>query len=762
MEIYYKKLDVIHLHGRRKDGVHPELSVIIEEPLETCDCDLFCKLIHADCAGREYLILREYNGKRRTISYMQDKLLAMISRDWVVKNRKISERFMNDEREALRAKIESMEFANQTQIRPYTNYAASPRSETLVYPRYLFNLYKRFDHWYLNRILGCDINSGTGDYTPGFLATNVWQEVQEGGEVILKGVPWASSISVKGGICSLKVLALRVCSVFNRTFGGSKYGPRANFTLDGLEQKIPTLLKKFQKRTHTVQPHANMLSSLTGRAMVLLYDKLGVDKYKSTQTFKFEESIKRLKIPTTTSAGNMAGIVRHTKHLADIRIVYTVNGKKVIQDERSDDAIRMMVRDIRKGQSIKLLDRAWVITYKSEVLYATNGAEEMKFPSKVRIYLIPTTTFYKISKMVHGYRQIIERGDLIQIGINWWNGGAYRFANRFRYNSKRHIRCEGDFRGLDTSLKMHYLMLYVVSSDYYYNKEGDYDIYKAFLKIVASNLSVRVTHLHSGLWRIMAGMMPSGAYETSHGDSWIVALIFFQYFVYTMIRYPEKEAIIMNSLKSGDIDLAIYGDDFHWMIPESLHSCMNIDKLHDFVSTYLEMQMRDTKTLYRFLSVPDNVTGSLAVTGATYLSRYFIHVRDLDVVAKQTSLVVPYRDFYKTANKFAFGLGYARNIKDHILASIGMAYDTFGTNFVAYSFCKFMFDELVKKMGTSFDYLYEYLGTTGKDISGVLRKVGVSPDQLKEGFPSRSKLLSMHSLDVVKHYEREAPDIPNL
>jgi hypothetical protein len=140
-----------------------------------------------------------------------------------------------------------------------------------------------------------------------------------------------------------------------------------------------------------------------------------------------------------------------------------------------------------------------------------------------------------------------------------------------------------------------------------------------------------------------------------------------------------------------------------------------------------------------------------------FLSKYFVD-RDLITTRKDLPKVLPYRHFSKIIKKYAHGDGSSRTTVDYILAAIGMVYDSFGTNPLSYDFCYFMYTRNMAALGVSdfFDLVTRYRDSfTGKSLDNMLKKCGIPLSELKDGFPSKRKLLDMHINDPDKHIMRD-------
>jgi hypothetical protein len=476
-----------------------------------------------------------------------------------------------------------------------------------------------------------------------------------------------------------------------------------------------------------------------------------LEKYKNKKVFHFcEDDVTSMVIPLDTSSGNRAGPKVVHEH-GGVLVKFTVAGTKFLQQERAKREVLRMIEAFQNDIEYDLTDKAWIITFKPEVLFGKTLEEQAKFRDKVRIYFIPSTEYYLLARLMQGYRQKVERGNVIRIGMTWWYGGAYDFAKYFRYDKGDTIWYMGDFTGLDSSIKFQLLMLYSYSAKYYYRTGGDEKLYDYLLGKSAIHLSAKITNVFGRVWRYMFGVMPSGAYETSHGDSWIVALLYFTYFLMMSIKYPAQCDEIIRCVEELLIMVSIYGDDSVLGVPKHLQDYVNIHGFADFCTQYFDMSLRDLETITEFLAVPDVRTGELMSSGVVFLQRSFISKDHIDTLGVDVPDVLPYRGLRKIVQKSVFGSGDLKHPVEHLVSFIGMAYDTQGTNVVAYRYCRFMYEYILKQINMEFDEAISLIDCFGnKTMVKLMRKMGLSIDQICEGFPTRERLMKMHVYDASK------------
>jgi len=718
---------------------------------EVCECDCYAYVRQVDAL----YISRRYEGNvRRSVKAMHYHLCALIANDWTMNGSKLVPTNYAIEDEELRIRVHDFKGMNVRSISPYFITHRKPSESSVVINLDIAMYYKAFDIYYMRMITRKDINVK-------FFQDNVWQAIYErkGGLRQIKGLdgtmglPWAPT-----KVDSLLVLCLKTLSVFNKVYGGLSNGtPNLSYSLENFNVKLFPVVEKLKKPTHTMNGVGQFLGAYTSRVLSMIVKLLKVEGFKQSKIWKFENELEKSKnVPLGSSSGLKPGGVKEFV-IDGVKYRVTHGGNKYLQMEYAIQEIWKMRNLAVGGEPVVLRDRAWSIVFKNEIIAGMTLAEIYKAANKMRTVNIPGAVLAISQRMVHGFRQNIERGNHIAIGISYWNGGANNIANRMHYNEEGYTYYTGDFSALDTSIKAHLLLIYSVFTRYYYKNEGDYDVFEKFLQMVATNLTFKVVHLYADVWKTIYGGMPSGAYETSHGDSWIVMFTMILFFFHQGNQYPSRMLDINNCLISEQLFFYIYGDDSLWCVPDRLTDIINIYLYADFVEQFFQMTMRDLEETKNFLSVPDHVGGDLQVSNCVFLSKYFVD-RDLITTRKDLPKVLPYRHFSKIIKKYAHGDGSSRTTVDYILAAIGMVYDSFGTNPLSYDFCYFMYTRNMAALGVSdfFDLVTRYRDSfTGKSLDNMLKKCGIPLSELKDGFPSKRKLLDMHINDPDKHIMRD-------
>lgn len=448
-----------------------------------------------------------------------------------------------------------------------------------------------------------------------------------------------------------------------------------------------------------------------------------------------------------SSSGLRAG--SHETITGELPTKFVVNGKKIDTGCYAKKQLKYIIgllRDHRYNEVKRELDTAWKIELKDEHYRKICETQEEydKFKDKVRDFFIPSHLMYLMSYITQKDRQMFERGDIIKIGHKWFGGGAQRIADFLKVNDDDAVFCDADFDGLDTTLSRTLLEMYCMSSLYYYSPSSpDYELFANLLKICTANLTCKPTYMGSDIWRYIVGSMPSGAFQTSHGDSWCVALMFFTFIRYQISTNPHLKGKIEQALKDGKIMIIVYGDDLIYRIPRAFLSVLGISKWKIFLDKYTAMRLRDVREDIPFFSVP-NEQGELDVTGVVFLKRYFIKTPRNLVMKHKLATVLPYRPTSSVDFKIAYGASANRHSAVcEMISMIGMAYDTMGTNPRTYELCEDIFDNVSAQLG-EIDLGKALQEMDARYITRIIRKYSVQWDDLAKGFPSQEKLMMLH------------------
>jgi len=340
----------------------------------------------------------------------------------------------------------------------------------------------------------------------------------------------------------------------------------------------------------------------------------------------------------------------------------------------------------------------------------------------------------------------------VKIGMSWWHGGAQAFADQMKYTNPEMRYGDGDFKAFDTSVNMFLLGLYETQARVYLNKEvSNMKLFDVLLNIATNNICAKITHIIGRTWRMIFGVMPSGAFETSHGNSWILGLLWFSFFEYVCMMYPHRAVQLNKLFDDGLIEFPDYGDDHVPAVHSSVHDILCEAEFGKFVQKYFDMEIRNLRNSIPFLSVPD-AFGGLKKEGVTFLKTFFI-LRP-EYMPKHLPDVVPFRKISDCLVKLGWGNSPRLSLADYCVATIGLVYDSKGTNLPFYEICRQIFDYTFQVAGFTdmrdVRKAFFAFGTDGarKDLTKILRKCHITVDEIFKGFPRIEELWEMHTYDA--------------
>jgi len=449
------------------------------------------------------------------------------------------------------------------------------------------------------------------------------------------------------------------------------------------------------------------------------------------------------------SGGIAAGGTRKGEYKGTKISVHS-SGQKVYMAIPALRKLHRLLVQVRRGDMSSLESIVCVIKAKSEwklgQFKTYKELEDMML--KIREFYIPEQSHSFLGILLNESRMLLERNNIIRIGMKFWWGGAeclYRYLNG---HIPGFIYVDGDITGLDKHIQDWMLLLYCMGVYPYYDwstlNEKDIRFLENILTVWAANVcSKLVCHIGS-FWRYMHGQMYSGGKETSHGDSWIMAFLFFCYVQHIKQRCPNRAYLMDEFLSRGFITIVVYGDDHIWCAPDCLQDVMNHKTWKAFLKDHCHMTLRDENIYRSLLSVPDN-TGRLAVAGPKFLKRYFIK----NTFGDGLSSILPYKPIdEQLVRAMTTDSEVAAEL---IISLVGHAWDTQGTNEYSY--------DVIAEMYRRVSYFdprtpLEILKSLDVDdisntrLRRLIRKAGISHSEMFDHFPSLGDLRSRHVFDM--------------
>jgi len=742
--------------------------------------DLQVKLVEERFKGFMFRVSRYRDGEKQSDDDMYIEAFAIISSKWIMVQQNVVSAHNGDPNylEAI-IRIELGIPGNQRRGFSLFPCIRIPGERELpVPPKEVVSAYRSWDVAYWKRL---------GIVFFAFEWASIWKQIRIKDEVVYHGLAWEqygylNSADMKGKNTppTLKMLCMRELSWANLAFTGDKEGNYSVHTVSNLyPKKLPMMLERFDKPTRYITSNIKSTEYLWPGALDMLYYAMGTRKMFTTQVWDFDESRDQAvqAVRKDTAAGLRNGS-KAEETIGGVRFIASATGKKMEQLPYAIGEINKTREELIRNSKYVPQDAAASVALKDESFnkWGMAPADRLTLKWKLRPFYILSLFQYLMAAMLLKYRQVIERGRVIKVGINFWFGGAFALAMSVGFDDPDVVFEDGDFKHLDATIHMILLMLYVTQATVYFNWKGmttqNVMLLKAFFRICAERLSIKVTHTFSTIWTVIYGGMPSGAYETSHGDSWIVAFLYFLYVRQVMERHPERVSQIRELFRLYRCGIIVYGDDHVLYTHKDVHDIINETGFAKFVTEFWGMKIRDIHRA-NFLTVPNKYDGGIVESGIVFLKRYFVRREDVfspeEIRLHSMSPVLPYRPLGSLIMKLAYGKADEKSVIEYIVSAIGMAYDTQGTNRVAYEFCRHVYRTLSAGVhGHIHDKLKEFMdkiAREGKDqyITRLMRTAAISPNDIIRGFPRWSELIARHKYSRgISHFNGYAPEIEPL
>jgi len=488
---------------------------------------------------------------------------------------------------------------------------------------------------------------------------------------------------------------------------------------------------------------------LAPEALNLLYDMLGTRKYFGTQKFTFNP----YKIINSMSLDSGSGIRPGPTSIEVAEdVTASVIGKKTEQI-----SLAMTQLETWYEQTFNFKRRIHIPNYnvmkiKSERRFSYGGSATAcaDLEDKAREFFINGLLQQLTSEFASGFRMKLERGNVINVGRRWWYGGAWEFARFLNFDMLGMTWHEGDFKAYDKHVVDWLLMLYMANNRVYYDLKNMTDQEKyVFLRLheeIIFNMVCKVTCHITGAWRIINGIMWSGGKETSHGDSWITLFVFCLFLVYQIKKNPFYAKRIRMLIQMGFIRLGTYGDDHLFCAPETVAHLICEKEFQRVAFLLVGMVIQEPMTHTNFITTFSPVSGELIQVGPKFLKRYFIKSSDPELAP-----ILPFKPTHQTVCRLL--LAYKTHWFTLVLAAIGQVWDTMGTNPVAYKITKKIYNFARQKDVRTPIQIYDDLVQSGSNASylrGLLKKSGMTAEEMFSHFPSRQQIMERHVYNEIK------------
>jgi len=752
-----------------------------------CECNLEFKLLDPIFDNYAYTVKRSEYQTRQTMVAMIIRGLAHISSTWGLVSGRIVPISKRIDWEYVKICFSSQVFSNMIKIPPYFKKNSGTRSQNLVNPGPVIARGLKLWDCFVFSKFGMRPTISMLEDMGVFKVSKILNSAGSDWEFVENNL---KHLTLRAQIC-------RKMSSFNRVMTGGRYGQYQRSTLEDLyKTKLIHGLRKFDQPTNELNKKLRALAPIMKKAMDRMYAMMNVDKHIGQYQYDPDHDVFS-GIPSMSSAGCRAGISRRVLQDDGNYIAHTVAGKKIDQMEYAKRDYLETLEGAKKGIKVKRNDMAYVIVQKMEAvndysihekverLYCEYNEskyrcrdelikfekmlEELKL--KFRNYVIPFATDYMLVAHVQKHRQGIERDGPIRVGDSWWGSGGQRLMEYLQITDEqidaivkefgeffRPVIGDGDITGLDMGIKRFFMELYTITGGRYYKFKdmNDKQTYRIMVTHCLEAISARITHFFGDEWRVVMGQMPSGSYETSHGDSWIMLLLFNLFVQYVWEKNPHLRQVIDMCCKKGWQNIVVYGDDHITRTVKGLSKVLGEQAFVDFLAEFCDLLSRDVRENVTPLSELDNY-GGLKTKGIVFLKKYLIKTPSymkMDHVDMPS--VVPFRPLDTYLHRVAFGTSEDRTLIDQIMSTIGNAYDTMGTNLVAYNFLQHLYSQLVDNLGGSDNWeiiarmmhermLEMSIHNSQKDITKLMRKSSITMEEMLQGFPPLRNLIARNA-----------------
>jgi hypothetical protein len=355
-------------------------------------------------------------------------------------------------------------------------------------------------------------------------------------------------------------------------------------------------------------------------------------------------------------------------------------------------------------------------------------------PTKARLIFVVPYLSYLIDQWI--YRSAIEKTYCVPpVGIGWSksDGGChfifqhlaqYKYRDDERkvddpnYETYEWFAIEGDFEKLDFSLVAALLTIVGMIPLFHYDtRSPDYATLRFFMEWSADVLASKFLHMMTDEERMVIGMMFSGSFLTSWGDTvycWIGIELWAIYVKRCLTKLGLfKEAHHFSSI--WPLPFWIYGDDHIGYLPSYLYPYVvgkewkdrrpndKPNAFSDFLkrTVNLNLKMSDSAVYLgsNCLLTLVNRYGEVIKPGPKFLQRRMVYGEadsdmleaDADIIPKTIKCHRVTPDYYTRASNTVNGCTWAH----YVLKLRGLVVDTCGTNPEAYNFLKFVHDTVI-------------------------------------------------------------------
>lgn len=553
---------------------------------------------------------------------------------------------------------------------------------------------------------------------------------------------WGESVEIP----TLVAMCMRRESMFHWACGTTNGYPHVVAAMANLyPQKLARAILSMS-RSHLGDAPKAAFAHLN-EAMDLLYRKMRVDLTKK-DTYKLSLAVLKdmyMGASNGRSNGKKFEIKPTVEHPEPIKV--SPNGKKIDTFEQEVEAI---LEYLRTGKEPNI---PWVVPPKDEnfVGFDKQATDEKwaQWREKLRVFNIPCSIYILMERLVSHIRMFRERGWVIRIGHRWSHGGADTIAQCLGVTVETawiDQMCEGDAKLYDQTVVEQWVNLYWSSMSNFVDPESeDFPVFEQIVKFLLKNMIVRITQLFGSIWGFVKGGVPSGAYNTSHMDSWVMAMYFMLFAVYQLRTAPEEEQEQLEMELLTIIMIIVYGDDHLYNKGTGKGSIyFSATNFKHFMKKHFNVEMRDVKDGIPFCSKVKD--GWIINWGATFLKHQFIVNPEKGAPGQPNFL--PFRESREYLVRAVWGrVTRPRDCIDTMLSIIGHAYGTYASNRDAYDRLCMFYAELLSESGAAGNLAQVMRERMTLDDLKKIRQMGLTEEEVVSGFPSWYTLVQKNIVD---------------
>jgi len=558
-------------------------------------------------------------------------------------------------------------------------------------------------------------------------------------------------------IPKLEQLAWRAFSYKARAFTRTYHGPGIALSVENLMEKKPAMIASFDKPTHSMTDKLRKHLKLYPQALNRLVQMTGTKKYVGKIRWRLNEDLLYDDRPTSGGERPDRPQVFAGEYT---RVRSTTTGLKTINACFMRDKMRNWFWHCSQ-ERMTPLDWYYKIAQKYELYHLEATPESRaRLETKCREFFISQASVGIAERAMFMYYHLIMRNRSIRIGMKQWFGGGQRLYNDLRGFDDEMTYDDGDFKSLDKTIKAILLDLYLKGGTIYLDwdkmEEKNRKMYKTALKVLCNCLVVKIVRIGNNVWVVMTGVMPSGIFSTSDGDSYIVLLLICFYIEWEREKNAKNLEWIDEELGKGKFVAAIYGDDHVLGISKVLRKIFSEQGFADYVKEYWSMEIRGVRMNLPALTV---IKGDYVVKpGLIFLQRYLI--AKPAHMPEKAAKVVPWKEAARHFVRIPWDKEGIFHFSRVLCSIIGHAWDTLGTNYTAYQELCFLWNEVICALGLTQVTIEELLRREMKNEkvrTEWVKKIGMSmKDMLR--FPTLNELIERHEYSELSDYEQN----PNL